>query len=248
MGLFQLLILQIHLHGIGIGNGVAQRGAGGKNCPPSSIRRLDMPHLVHQIQALVRAFGVDTVEVFQLGSDGDVLVVVGFIHENGVELQIIEGDILRLRLCHAFQKILCQLQDMLLFPFNAAAVRLPVAPIGPQICHCFIESAQLTVHVAQNHGTVQWDHFKTAVRHDHTVIISVPDLGQYLFPHGRLEGFWLNGKDLCLWVQIGKYLLPLSHNVVRHHKQVLAGDALCTHFHGSCNHNEGLARTHIKGQ
>ena len=51
MARFQFVILQIDLHGVGIGNRVAQRRACGKHRPSPSICALNIAHLVQQVHA-----------------------------------------------------------------------------------------------------------------------------------------------------------------------------------------------------
>ena len=86
MTLFQFVILQIKLHGIGIGNGVAQRRACGEHHTSPTICALNIAHLVQQIHAFRGTFGVDTIQVFQLCPYGDIFVVVRLIHKQGVDL------------------------------------------------------------------------------------------------------------------------------------------------------------------
>ena len=92
MCFLHLVVLQVHLHGVGVRDRIAQRRTGGKDHAPALILLLDAPHLVEHFQTFFRAGNIDAGNSLQIAPQGDILEVVGLVHKECIDFQLVKGD------------------------------------------------------------------------------------------------------------------------------------------------------------
>ena len=115
MGSSHDIRLKIHLHGIGVGDGVAQRRAGCKNYAAPVVLLLNAAHFSLHMQALLRAPEIYSRYIFLPRVDRNVLEIMSLIDKEGVYLQFVECDLGSCTL-HRHDKLMCGFAYSLLNP------------------------------------------------------------------------------------------------------------------------------------
>src|SRR5580658_2020172 len=88
----QVVRLEVPLHGEHFSHAVGDGGAGGKNDSTAVIHGLNMAHFEIHIEGALAGGLRQTGDASHLGNVKKVFKVVGFVHEQPVDTQFLEGE------------------------------------------------------------------------------------------------------------------------------------------------------------
>ena len=236
---FQFAILQEFLHYENIGNGIGDRCSGGHNHSATIVLPLDTVNLVHHSIAFPGAGIAQTTHPGDAGMQAYILIVMCFVHKQGIDTQIIKGHIthiVRHIVLHFFQHI-----------HYRHALGIDLLAVG-EITYCFIQPLQLLLIQIFIVFLGKGQHVKTTVGHQDGIKILIHDLTQGIVPLLDAEIPAIHHQKLGFGVHLVKHLHPLGHDVIGDHIEILLGFAQPPQLHTGCDHGKGLAGTHVVGK
>ncbi len=238
---FQLVVLQIALHGVQLGDRIADRRAGSKKGAAAVVTLLNVATFHEQVEGLFGACQVaESGNTAQRSCDEEILELMRFIHKERIDTEIREADCLVLGACIglALQSLRHALLG-LLHPLDGDAVALLrfhlYDRIG-QIVDLLLEQfAQRVIRHA--------DLLERTVRDDDRIPVAGGNAAEQAFTVLFLEVALFCDQYVCAWIQRVKRILPLQQQVVGDHKHRLAHQPHALAFHDRADAYKRLACT-----
>ena len=243
--LLQPVILEIPLHGVKLGHGVADRCAGGKDNAPAAGDLVHVAALGEHIRRFLRVRRGEARHVAHFCVEKEVLVVVRLVHEQPVHAQLLKGHHIvlaafRLQLFQpGLQGFLGPLQLFHREAFPAAGLHLGDA-LGdfPNL----LMQQPLLAFLADG------DFLELGVAHDDGIIVAGGDAGTKLLAVVLFKVLFGCHQDIGGRVQTQELRSPLFGQVVGHHKEGFLAQPQALGLHCGPHHFKGLARAHLVGQ
>ena len=241
-GGFQVVVIQIALHGIHLGHGVADRRAGREHhiAAPGRFAH-DTGFHVEVSRLLAAGRAAQACNVAHAGAVGQVLELVSLVQEQRIDPQVIpvQAVILVAGIEQGFQLLLhlgAALGGLLHVAGLLTLCCLNGIDGGGQVGDLLLDELRfclrLHAHLAER-----------GVSHDHRVPVTGCDAGEEALAVGFLKVALGCGQHVGAGVQLDEVLRPLSHQMVGDNEHRLAGQAQAAQLHGCGHQREGLAGT-----
>ena len=241
-GGFQVVVIQIALHGIHLGHGVADRRAGRKHHIAATGRFAhDAGFHVEVSRLLAAGRAAQACNVAHAGAVSQVLELVGLVQEQRIDPQVIpvQAIVLVAGIEQRFQLLLhlgAALRCLLHVAGLLTLCRLDSVNGGGQVGDLLLDELRfclrLHAHLAER-----------GVSHDHRVPVTGCDAGEEALAVGLLKVALGCGQHVGAGVQLDEVLRPLPHQMVGDNEHRLAGQAQAAQLHGCGHQREGLAGT-----
>ena len=170
----QCAVLQVLLHGVHLHHRIGDGGAGGEDHAPAAGQLVQILTLHKQVTGLLGFRLADAAHIAHLGKSRQVFVVMGLVHEDAVDAQLLEGhkvilpglvvELLQLLLHGLFGSL------HLLHRELAAPVLLQLCNAADDLIQLFFKNKPLPVY---RHG----DFLELAVADDDGIIVAGGDPG-----------------------------------------------------------------------
>ncbi|QRE00577.1 hypothetical protein [Pseudomonas phage Itty13] len=236
----QVHIVEIPLHGVHLGHGVADRRAGGEDHVAAAGGLQHLPDLQEQVGRLLAAgLRAQACDAVHGGGEREVLELVRLVHEQGVHAQLapVQAVVLVVGVDQLLQ---------LLLQGVAALLRLLDVPavLAVHLTHQLdggVEVIDLLLNECGLLVRLHLDLAETCVRDDHRVPVAGGDPGEQALAVLLLEVLLGRREHVGARVELGEVGRPLADEVVRHHEHGLLGEAHAAQLHRAGDHGEGLA-------
>ena len=240
----QALVLEVSLHGVHLGHGVADGRTRSEHHAVAVCDLIQIPALHVEVGRLLCLCLGYARDVPHLGIQKQVLVVVCFVDEQAVHAKLLEGHHVVFPFLTVQSLQPCFQPTLRLFHLLYG---VPCAVFRRQRFYTRRDFLDLILNRLDLSLNGYGDLLELAVADDHGVIVAGGNPTAKPFAVLLFKVLPGRHQDVRRWVQLQKLAGPLLRQVVRNHEQRLMAKAQAFQLHGRRRHLKGLSRAHHMG-